>query len=176
MANPVSIFLSYTFISIPYYTSLVFCYGMAVIVFVLLVCLPFLCGLAMIHYKINGPKKSSDFHIAFFHPYCDSGGGGERVLWRGINSLKRRFPYAKFVVYTGDIVDKNQIVDKAKARFQIEGMEWMKEEKDGVQFIYLYKRRWVEAVMYPRFTLLGQSLGSLYLGILLTIFIMIFKT
>ena len=38
------------------------------------------------------------------------------------------------------------------------------EEKDGVRFIYLYKRKWVEAVMYPRFTLLGQSLGSLYLG------------
>ena len=176
MANPVSIFLSYSFISMPYYTSLVFCYGMAVIVFVLLVFLPFLCGLAIIYYKINGPKKSSDFHIAFFHPYCDSGGGGERVLWCGINSLKRRFPYAKFVVYTGDIVDKNQIVDKAKARFQIEGMEWMKEEKDGVQFIYLYKRKWVEAVMYPRFTLLGQSLGSLYLGKLLNIYMMLLKT
>ena len=25
--------------------------------------------------------------LAFFHPYCYSGGGGERVLWQGIHAL-----------------------------------------------------------------------------------------
>lgn len=34
----------------------------------------------------------------------------------------------------------------------------------GVKFIYMTKRRWLEAERYPYFTLLGQCLGSIYLG------------
>ena len=33
-----------------------------------------------------------------------------------------------------------------------------------VEFVYLQRRGWVEASKYPYFTLLGQSLGSLFLG------------
>lgn len=36
---------------------------------------------------------------------------------------------------------------------------------DRVKFVYLTKRRWVEADMYPLFTLLGQVLGSMWLGL-----------
>ena len=28
--------------------------------------------------------------VAFFHPYCNAGGGGERVLWCAIRSLQSR--------------------------------------------------------------------------------------
>lgn len=28
--------------------------------------------------------------VAFFHPYCNAGGGGERVLWCAIRSLQNR--------------------------------------------------------------------------------------
>jgi alpha-1,2-mannosyltransferase len=31
-------------------------------------------------------------------------------------------------------------------------------------FVYLHQRKYVEAAMYPYFTMLGQSLGSLILG------------
>ena len=41
--------------------------------------------------------------VGFFHPYCDAGGGGERVLWTGVRALRQRFPAAKLVVYTGDV-------------------------------------------------------------------------
>lgn len=34
-----------------------------------------------------------------------------------------------------------------------------------IEFVYLHRRKWVEASMYPYFTLLGQSLGSIWLGI-----------
>lgn len=27
-------------------------------------------------------------HVAFFHPYCNAGGGGERVLWCAIRALQ----------------------------------------------------------------------------------------
>lgn len=33
--------------------------------------------------QIRSAKKK----IAFFHPYCSSGGGGERVLWKAIQAL-----------------------------------------------------------------------------------------
>ncbi|KAJ1434008.1 hypothetical protein B484DRAFT_478245 [Ochromonadaceae sp. CCMP2298] len=32
---------------------------------------------------------AGDVVIAFFHPYCDSGGGGERVLWVAVDALLR---------------------------------------------------------------------------------------
>eukprot|EP01052_Picozoa_sp_SAG31_P018776 SAG31_NODE_1343_length_8700_cov_1.967911_10_plen_118_part_00 len=41
--------------------------------------------------------------IAFFHPYCNDGGGGERVLWCGIAELCRRDPGLRVAVYTGDV-------------------------------------------------------------------------
>lgn len=28
--------------------------------------------------------------VAFFHPYCNAGGGGERVLWCAIRALQNR--------------------------------------------------------------------------------------
>lgn len=34
-----------------------------------------------------------------------------------------------------------------------------------MEFLFLKKRKWVEADKYPHFTLLGQSLGSLVMGL-----------
>ena len=28
--------------------------------------------------------------VAFFHPYCNAGGGGERVLWTAIRAIQKR--------------------------------------------------------------------------------------
>ena len=36
--------------------------------------------------------------------------------------------------------------------------------RSGIEFVYLHRRKWVEAEMWPMFTLLGQSLGSVFLG------------
>jgi len=108
-------------------------------------------------------SKKSDSHqkvIAFFHPYCDAGGGGERVLWCGIRSIQKRFPAEKIVIYTGDVDSApDQIIGKASQRFNIE------INTDNLEFIYLHRRKWVEADTYPRFTLLGQSLGSMWLAL-----------
>jgi hypothetical protein len=32
------------------------------------------------------------------------------------------------------------------------------------QVVHLYKRKWIEETTYPHFTMIGQSLGSMYLG------------
>lgn len=96
--------------------------------------------------------------VGFFHPYCNAGGGGERVLWTGIRALQKRYNFVRCVVYTGDpYVSGEEILRKARQRFNISLPE-------PVEFVFLKKRRWVEASMYPYFTLLGQSFGSMLLA------------
>ena len=118
--------------------------------------------------KIEGdepkiPKKSLrnrdwDGIIGFFHPFCNAGGGGERVLWAAIRATQTQWPKAVCVVYTGDHdATKEMILERVKSRFNIQ------LHSPTVIFLYLSTRRYVLASMYPHFTLLGQSLGSLIL-------------
>ncbi|XP_047457234.1 GDP-Man:Man(3)GlcNAc(2)-PP-Dol alpha-1,2-mannosyltransferase-like [Mugil cephalus] len=96
--------------------------------------------------------------VAFFHPYCNAGGGGERVLWCSLRALMQRYPGVSFVVYTGDQgVNAEQILEGARQRFNI-------TLPRPVTFIFLRHRMLVEANSYPHFTLLGQSAGSMFLG------------
>lgn len=68
----------------------------------------------------NGVKNDSDWAgiVGFFHPFCNAGGGGERVLWAAIRATQQRWPKAKIVVYTGDHdVTKDKILSRVKVRF-----------------------------------------------------------
>ncbi|PNP40388.1 hypothetical protein TGAMA5MH_07715 [Trichoderma gamsii] len=97
--------------------------------------------------------------VGFFHPFCNAGGGGERVLWAAIRATQDRWPRAKCFVYTGDHdVPKDAIIERVKNRFNIQ------LHAPTVQFLYLSKRNWVLASRWPVFTLLGQSLGSIVLA------------
>ena len=103
---------------------------------------------------VADPKAAK---IAFFHPYCNDGGGGERVLWCGIAEICRRNPKLKVAVYTGDVeVTPDEIRKHCLDRFNIELPE--------IDFVYLRCRHWVEASRYPFLTLFGQSLGSVVLA------------
>ncbi|XP_077947551.1 GDP-Man:Man(3)GlcNAc(2)-PP-Dol alpha-1,2-mannosyltransferase [Gasterosteus aculeatus] len=96
--------------------------------------------------------------VAFFHPYCNAGGGGERVLWSSLRALMNRYPSVSFAVYTGDQgVTGEQILQRARQRFNI-------TLPRPITFIFLRHRSLVEAAYYPHFTLLGQSAGSMFLG------------
>ena len=33
-------------------------------------------------------RKKASFIVGFFHPFCDSGGGGERVLWSAVKCIQ----------------------------------------------------------------------------------------
>jgi len=97
--------------------------------------------------------------IGFFHPFCNAGGGGERVLFAALLATQTRFPRALCVVYTGDHdASKDQILANARTRFNIS------LNPARIAFLYLRTRKYVLASNYPHFTLLGQSLGSLALG------------
>ncbi|KIJ54528.1 glycosyltransferase family 4 protein [Sphaerobolus stellatus SS14] len=108
---------------------------------------------------VRGTSATQKRFIGFFHPYCNAGGGGERVLWAAIAYLQRTEPNVINVVYSGDQgVTKEDIINKVKARFDIS------LNPASLHFIFLKSRNLVEDSTWPRFTLLGQSLGSIYLA------------
>ena len=62
------------------------------------------------------------------------------------------------VVYTGDLeVSGAQILDGARRRFNV-------ALPGPVEFVFLAHRVLVEPSLFPHFTLLGQSVGSVFLG------------
>ncbi|KAI9885408.1 MAG: hypothetical protein M1823_002792 [Watsoniomyces obsoletus] len=111
----------------------------------------------------NGVVADEDWEgvIGFFHPFCNAGGGGERVLWAAIQATQKRWPNAVCLVYSGDPfidLDKSDILSRVSTRFNIN------LHPPTVVFMCLLNRRFVLSSSYPYFTLLGQSLGSLVLA------------
>lgn len=105
------------------------------------------------------PDSTFSGIVGFFHPFCNAGGGGERVLFAAIHATQLRYPSALCVIYTGDHdASKDQILTNVQNRFNIH------LNPARLCFLYLSTREYVLASKYPRFTLLGQSLGSLVLG------------
>lgn len=97
--------------------------------------------------------------VGLVHPFCNAGGGGERVLWAAIKATQKRWPKAICVVYTGDHdATKSTILERVKHRFNIE------LHPPTVVFVYIETRDWVLSTTWPHFTLLGQSLGSLIMA------------
>lgn len=127
------------------------------LILVLLVCIPVLsvvCFIAVC--RLRRQEKS----IGIFHPYCNAGGGGERVLWSLIQTIQSRYSDYKVVIYTGDCdVDAAIILRKVESSFKIN------LGKNKPDFIFLRSRSLVEAKWYPFFTLAGQSLGSVILAL-----------
>ncbi|KAK6498052.1 asparagine-linked glycosylation protein [Arthrobotrys conoides] len=107
--------------------------------------------------KIPAPEPTTI--VGFFHPYCNAGGGGERVLWAAIHANQLHSPHILNVVYTGDQATKSTILSNVQTRFDIH------LNPSLVQFIHLQKRHLVSSSAWPRFTLLGQSLGSVFLAL-----------
>lgn len=70
-----------------------------------------------------------------------------------------RYPDVHIAIYTGDLyAGPEEILSRTEKVFNV-------KLQRNIEFVYLHRRKWVEASMYPYFTLLGQSLGSILLGI-----------
>jgi hypothetical protein len=55
--------------------------------------------------------------VGFFHPYCNAGGGGERVLWTAVKALQMKYStdQVRIFIYTGDIeVPPETILENAR--------------------------------------------------------------
>ncbi|CAB3237604.1 unnamed protein product [Arctia plantaginis] len=103
-------------------------------------------------------RKRDGANVAFFHPYANSGGGGERVLWVAIKAMQTRYPDTNIFIYTVDTAEAQTILDRAQNQFNV------KVEPGKINFVRLSLKRAIEAESYPYFTLLLQSLGSMALG------------
>ncbi|KAJ6113636.1 CAZyme family GT4 [Penicillium sp. IBT 18751x] len=104
----------------------------------------------------SGEDAEWDGIIGFFHPFCNAGGGGERVLWEAVRATQKRWPKAICAIYTGDHeVNKAAMLERVETRFNIH------LHAPTVVLLYLTTRKYVVASSYPYMTLLGQSLGSL---------------
>jgi len=108
--------------------------------------------------KRRGSKK---LVLGIFHPYCNDGGGGERVLWcliKAVHNLQSKGSQLELVVYTGDRVPASDILKNVEERFGI-------TFTSSIRFVRLQSRTFVEKKWYPRFTMIGQSLGSMIVGL-----------
>ncbi|EAR99746.3 glycosyltransferase group 1 protein (macronuclear) [Tetrahymena thermophila SB210] len=103
-------------------------------------------------------KGNSKLKIAFFHPYCNSAGGGEKVLWCLVYSLLNCVAYREnfeLVIYTGDQVSGEDILKKATDRFNINVLEL----KDKIQFIRVSGRKLLEPFRVA--TMILQAIGTM---------------
>ena len=86
--------------------------------------------------RVKAGQDKSEVSVGFFHPYCNDGGGGERVLWCAVRAVQVRYPAARILIYTGDTeAAPDMILAKARDRFN------MQIPDTNLQFVYLHKRR-----------------------------------
>ncbi|RDX77767.1 GDP-Man:Man(3)GlcNAc(2)-PP-Dol alpha-1,2-mannosyltransferase, partial [Mucuna pruriens] len=125
--------------------------SMIIIAFITAILVGFCIG------PINGRRRRKRA-VGFFHPYTNDGGGGERVLWCAVRGIQEESPELDCYVYTGDHdATPQSLMARALDRF---GVTLLSPPK----VVHLYKRKWIEETTYPHFTMIGQSLGSMYLA------------
>ena len=97
-------------------------------------------------------------YLAFFHPFCASGGGGERVLWTAIEAILERNTVDTCLVYAIKPHANARTLDLVKEQFGIS------IAKNRVIFLPLLTWKFLEASLYPRFTLILSCVGSMITG------------
>lgn len=110
--------------------------------------------------NVGEQNTGNKFIIGIFHPFCNSGGGGERVLWELCHTILQKYSHqdVKIAIYTGDSdISPAKMLEKVDFKFGI------KLDIRRICFIYLNGRDRVEGSNWPYFTLLMQALSSLLL-------------
>eukprot|EP00939_MAST-03C_sp_MAST-3C-sp1_P003973 g3973.t1 len=125
---------------------------------------------SVIFRRIVPREQDADISFGFLHPFCSSGGGGERVLWCAIKSIEEGFKTSPkscdVIVYTcdGPEIRDEDILRGVKKHFNIT-IDTASAKKFRVRFVRINTQNWISASRYPVFTLLGQSLGSMVMAI-----------
>eukprot|EP00775_Hariotina_reticulata_P005441 gene5440-5674_t len=96
--------------------------------------------------------------VAFFHPFADGGGGGERVLWCAVDAIQQAAPHVRIIIYARAGVTADQLVQDAAARFNV-------HLQKPVEVVSLKQTSAILPEQYPRFTLVRQAWGSVKLGL-----------
>ncbi|XP_072945332.1 GDP-Man:Man(3)GlcNAc(2)-PP-Dol alpha-1,2-mannosyltransferase [Epargyreus clarus] len=104
-------------------------------------------------------RRRDGANVAFFHPHCAAGGGGERVLWVAIKALLEKYPDSNIYIYTVETLELKTILDKAYNQFNV------KVPAEKLNLVRLSFPNLIDPQTYPYFTLLLQSLGSMVMGL-----------
>ncbi|KAI3858298.1 hypothetical protein MKX03_013829 [Papaver bracteatum] len=79
------------------------------------------------------------------------------VLWCAVKAFQEVNSNLDCIIYTGDHdASPESLLTRAIDHFGVKLLQ-------PPQVVHLYKRKWIEEGTYPRFTLVGQSFGSVYL-------------
>lgn len=106
--------------------------------------------------KIENNEKVT---VAFFHPFCYSGGGGERVLWVAINTILKKYKNFEITIYIKNTdLTKKDILDKIKDQFNLN------IDADKINFIQLNSWKLTVAETYPVARLFLQNAFSVITG------------
>eukprot|EP00298_Acanthocystis_sp_HF-20_P002103 c12561_g1_i2.p1 GENE.c12561_g1_i2~~c12561_g1_i2.p1 ORF type:complete len:482 (+),score=157.99 c12561_g1_i2:26-1471(+) len=124
--------------------------------FYFLACFCWIPALALYFRIKKFSKKSKTISIAFFHPFCNDGGGGERVLWCAIKGLEKQYSTkVECYIYSGENKSSQEILSCVKRQFDI-------TFSNKINFIDIKSRPLLNPSLYPAFTLLGQTIGGLF--------------
>lgn len=74
---------------------------------------------AVLWAALGRARRSVKPVVAFFHPYTNDGGGGERVLWCAVRAIQEMAPALDVVVYTGDPATPQSLAARALDRFGV---------------------------------------------------------
>lgn len=101
--------------------------------------------------------------VGFLHPFCHDLAGGERVLWAALVALVEQNKSRKWelMVYVGEggrFRNWAELVSKAAERFGLD------VEGKGFNACMVKSHVLVKPDWYPRFTMIGQSWGSVILA------------
>jgi alpha-1,2-mannosyltransferase len=98
--------------------------------------------------------------IAFFHPFCYTGGGGEKVLWVAIDTILRRYSNFSITIYVKQTeLSKKEILEKIKNQFNLD------IDENRINFVQLLSWKLTVAETYPVVRLLLQNVGAAITGL-----------
>jgi len=104
-------------------------------------------------------KNKEKVKIAFFHPFCYSGGGGEKVLWTAIDTILRNYKNFEVTIYMKQTeLTKKEILEKIKEQFNLD------IKGNQINFIQLNLWKLTVAETYPVVRLLLQNIGAAITG------------
>lgn len=90
--------------------------------------------------------------FGFFHPFCDAGGGGEKVLIQAIKAMQEESDFKEdlIMVYSGSEKPDSDILAHYFDRFGIQ----VSQKKNSLTFLKITKHGKMHGTNYPSFTLL----------------------
>jgi ALG11 mannosyltransferase N-terminus len=96
----------------------------------------------------NSEKSTEEVVVAFFHLHCDSGGGGERVLWVIIDALLQDESLSsklKVCIYCAKAVqDKSQMLRGVENNFRINA----EKHSSKISFVHIQSATLLDAEWY----------------------------